>query len=119
MSILETCVDPTVAWQLVSHYLGNVFMAIRLAIESQDENWQADIDDHKKMLVEKLGQISVAMSERNFADDSGKIAELHKMVEKGDLTSLEVLAAIDVKNLEYNEGAREMEAKLRELFRKA
>jgi len=103
-------------WFFVSHFLGNSFAPIRMIIETKRDNWESKVSEIREKLIDKLQKIVKRMEANGHIEDSLKIAEICEMVQKSDLHDNEILDAILAKNLEYNQAAREMKAKIKEMF---
>lgn len=116
MSTVDTCTTPEEGWGLVHHFLGNILLAVRFAVNDKETGWESVVAERKAKLVSHLEKIVKRMSDHGHAKDGEKIGEICRMVKEYDLTEPANIDIIHAKNLEYSAAARAMKAKAQELF---
>ena len=119
MSTARTCTTPEEGWSLYSHFLGNIFMAIRFAIESKerdgDEKFKRVVDTLGARLTGYLYLIVRRMTQGGYSEEATKMQHILDLVTDGDLADLGVLRLIDAKHGELNPRVGAFEAELARL----
>jgi hypothetical protein len=119
-STVETFLTPEDGWALVTHFLGNILLGIRLVAEKKENGWEDVVNKRKKELSEKLGKICWRMIDLNHIEDAEKINQILNMVYKADFTDPSAVGAtadaIYAKNLELNSNARKMDEMVKKYF---
>jgi hypothetical protein len=116
MATIDDFTTPEDGWALVNHFLSNRLPPIRAVSQAKPKDWLDVISQDKQDLYEEILKIAQRMEAIGHTADSLKIAEIAKMIQDGDLTVSANIDAIFAKNQEFNQGTRDMKAKLKELF---
>jgi len=116
MATVDTCSTPEEGWGLVHHFLGNILLVIRLALNDKETGWESVVAEKKAELVSHLKKITERMSDYGYSIDSKKIGEIYRMVKDLDLTNPANIDLIHAKNHGYSPTAGAMKEKVQELF---
>lgn len=116
MATIDNFTDPKEGWSLISHYIGNSFLHIRLIVEAKGWDWQAEVYYEKVLLTGCLKKIVARMTEYGHTEEAAKMDQLRKMVEDGDLTNSEVTDTIINKEKELSPATRVMDEVVKKLF---